>query len=225
MRRGFFSLLLVASAASAAERTLHFSQPLGDITTLQLEAGVGDVSIVGSEREDIAATVVVSGKRWQLEEVDVEASRLGSILLLSLKPKFSPGKKLGMKKETGEDWQLRLPQKLAVKLQVGVGDVRIRNMQGPLFVQVGVGDIWVSPLASDLRAETGVGDVEVQGPWSQVGKLQLTTGIGSITLHKPEGRAKGQGLLSESLQEKGPGQAKVVVSTGVGHITLRLRED
>jgi hypothetical protein len=223
MRRGFLSLLLLASTASAAERTLHFSQPLGDITTLQLEAGVGDVSIVGSEREDISATVVVSGKRWQLEEVDVEASRLGSILLLSLKPKFSPGKKLGMK--TGEDWQLRLPQKLSVKLQVGVGDVRIRNMQGPLFVQVGVGDIWVSPLASDLRAETGVGDVEVQGPWSQVGKLQLNTGIGSITLHKPEGRAKGQGFLSESLQEEGPGQAKVVVSTGVGDITLRLRED
>ncbi|MFN3413051.1 MAG: toast rack family protein [Thermoanaerobaculum sp.] len=210
--------MLFATSLPAAERTLTFSQPAHGLETVTVEVGAGDITVTGCDCSEITAAVTVTGKRWQLEELELDATRNGKTLRLSLSPRKYSGKK------AGEDWTLKLPRQLSLSVEAGVGDVRIQGMNGELEVELGVGDVVVTGLVSNLTAETGVGDVEVRGSWTAVGRMRLTTGVGSVTVHTPEGKLSGQGLVSESLVDKGPGQAKISVTTGVGDITLRLLE-
>lgn len=214
-----FLAVVLASPLPAAERTLTFSQPVQELEAVTVEVGAGDVTVTGCDCSEITAEVVVSGKRWHLEELELEAETHDKALRLSLAPRKYAGKK------AGEDWTLKLPRHLNLSVEAGVGDVQVRGMTGALEVQVGVGDVVVAGLSSDLAAETGVGDVEVRGSWAAVGRIRLTTGVGSATVVTPEGRMRGHGLVSESLVDKGPGKAKVSITTGVGDITLRLREE
>lgn len=220
MRRvAFFLSLVLAAGGQAAERTLNFTRSGQDLEAVSLQVGVGDVTITGCDCTEITAVVVVSGKRWQLEELDIVPKVEGKTLKLSLARRQISGKK------AGEDWSVQLPRHLAVSVEVGVGDVHITGVQGDVKVELGVGEVRVSGLAGNLKAETGVGDVEVSGPWEKVGKMRLVTGVGSITVKTPGGRLEGHGMVSESLTEEGPGTANIRVNTGVGDITLRFREE
>lgn len=217
--RWAWSLLLITASASAAERTLSFSQPVEDLEAVELEVGAGDVTVSGSESQHIEAQVVATGKRWQLEKLELQARRRGRTLQLSLSGRQPRGRALA------DNWQLRLPKSCRLKVVTGVGDVSVRGMEAELTLRVGVGDVTVAGFGGDLKAETGVGDVDIRGPWARVGSLRLVTGVGSIRVHTPEGRASGHGFVAESYQGEGPGRAQVVVTTGVGDVTVRLKED
>lgn len=220
MRRFLVSLIMISAAPlHAADRTLHFSQPVGDLEAVTLEVGAGDVTVTGCDCNEITAEVTVTGKRWQLEDLDLEAQTTGKTLKLSLSPRKYSGKK------AGEDWTLKLPRQLNLSVEAGVGDVRIRGMNGELEVQLGVGDVVITELVSNLVAETGVGDVEVRGSWAAVGRMRLNAGVGSVTVHTPEGKLSGHGIVSESLVKKGPGKSNISITTGVGDITLILKEE
>lgn len=211
--------LIFAAEGHAAERTLSFGRPAEDLQAVTLEAGVGDVTVTGCDCDEITAVVVVSGKRWQLEELGIVPKIEGKTLRLSLARRQISGKK------AGEDWSVQLPRRFAVSVEAGVGDVHITGVQGDVEVELGVGDVRVAGFAGNLAAETGVGDVEVSGPWEKVGNMRLVTGVGSITVKTPDGRLEGHGMVSESLSEEGPGTANIRVNTGVGDITLRFREE
>ncbi len=217
--RWAWSLLLITASASAAERALSFSQPAEDLEAVEVEVVAGDVTVTGSENQHIEAQVVATGKRWQLEKLEVQARRRGRTLQLSLSGRPPGGRAVE------EDWQLRVPKGCRLKVTAGVGDVSVRGMEAELTLRVGVGDVTVAGFGSALKAEAGVGDVDIRGHWPQVGSLRLVTGVGSISVRTPEGRARGHGFVSESYQGQGPGQAQVVVTTGVGDVTVRLQED
>ncbi len=211
-------MMLAAGHLAAAERTLRFVQPAGEVETVTVNVGAGDVTVTGCDCTEITAQVTVTGKRWHLEELELEATRTGKTLKLSLSPRKYSGKK------AGEDWTLKLPRQLNLSIATGVGDLRVSGMTGELELQVGVGDVEVAGLVANLAAETGVGDVEVRGSWAAVGRMRLTTGVGAVTVVTPEARMRGHGLVSESLVAEGPGKAKIAITTGVGDITLRLQD-
>lgn len=211
------ALVLFPIALGAAERTLHFSHPAGEIVAVELAVGAGDVKVIGTDGNRINAKVSVSGKRWQLEEIGIASKTVGKTLRLSL----TPGKYSGRK--VGEDWELQLPKELALAVQAGVGDIHVQGLASELKLRVGVGDIVVEDFSGNLEAETGVGDVELVAAWSVIGPLRLVTGVGSINVRKPQKQEAGRGLVSETYTEEGPGKAQVRVTTGVGDITLRLQ--
>lgn len=219
MRYTAFASVLLPIALGAAERTLHFSHSGREIAALELTVGVGDVKVIGTHGEQIKAVVVVSGKRWQLEKLGIASKTVGKTLKLSLEPTKRSGKK------AGENWQLELPKGIALAVEAGVGDIHVKGTSDHLELEVGVGDIVVEDFSGDLEVETGVGDVELVAPWSLLGQLRLQTGVGSIRVRKPQGKEAGRGLVSQSYTEKGPGKAKVRVTTGVGDITLRLKKE
>lgn len=219
MKRLALVVAFVSVAATAAERTIRFSQPAGELAAVSLEVGTGDVTVTACDCQEIRATVDVSGRRWQLEELEVVPKIEGKTLKLALEPRTRGSKKIG------EDWSLELPRTVSLTVRAGVGDVRVSGLSGDLEVEIGVGDLRVEDLAGSLKAETGVGDVEVFGHWGNVGRLRLTTGVGSVSVRTPQGKLSGHGLVSEALSEEGPGRASVRISTGVGDITLSLKKD
>ncbi|MGC8915974.1 MAG: hypothetical protein ACP5NF_03245 [Thermoanaerobaculum sp.] len=219
MKRLAVLVALSCTTAFAAEKTLTFSQPLGELAAVKLAVGAGDVTVTACTCSEVTATVTVSGKRWQLEELEVVPKIEGKTLQLALEPRTRGNKKLG------EDWRLQLPRSLSFTVHAGVGDVRISGLWGDVEVQLGVGDVRVEGLSGNLKAETGVGDVEVFGQWGNVGRLRLTTGVGSVSVRTPQGKLAGHGLVSEALSEEGPGRWSVRISTGVGDITLHLKDE
>lgn len=221
MVKRFASCLLsvVAATSYAAERTLHVARSAHELEAVSLEVGVGDVTVTGCDCREITAVVVVSGKRWQLEELELIAEVAAKTLRLALEPRKGSGKKIG------EDWNVRVPKEFSVSVKAGVGDVHITGVEGHVTAKVGVGDLRVAGLASDLEVETGVGDVEIRGFWDKVGKMRLVTGVGSVTLRTPGGQLSGRGLVSESLIQEGPGTARIHVTAGVGNVTVHFRED
>ncbi|MCX7895597.1 MAG: hypothetical protein N2447_06565, partial [Thermoanaerobaculum sp.] len=104
-------LLLVAFVYGAdlyaAQRTLNLSQPAEGLAEVVVDVPVGDVTVTGCQCNQITAVVVISGKRWQLEEQDLVATVKGQSLQLSVKPQGREGKKLSA------DWSVKLPHHLA----------------------------------------------------------------------------------------------------------------
>lgn len=212
-----FALVFFPIALAAAEQTLHFSHPAGEIAAVELVLGAGEVKVIGTDGDRINAKVSVWGKRWQVEEMGIASKTVGKTLRLSLQPAKYSGRK------AGQHWELQLPKELALAVEAGVGGIHVNGVAGELELRVGVGNIVVEDFSNNLEIKMGVGDVELAAPWSVVGQLRLGTGVGSITVRKPRGQKAGRGLVSKLYTEEGPGKAKVKVTTGVGDITLRLQ--
>ncbi|MEW5878177.1 MAG: hypothetical protein ACOY7U_08670 [Acidobacteriota bacterium] len=69
--------LTLASPLLSAERTLHFSQPIGDLEAVTVEVGAGDVTVTGCDCNEITAEVTVTGKRWHPGELPTRKSAVG----------------------------------------------------------------------------------------------------------------------------------------------------
>jgi hypothetical protein len=201
------AMTFAAAAAGADHRDLEFNRPAAGIQSVELQVGVGDVSITADPADVVAAHVEVSPKRshlWgssssDLDSLEISGEMRGDTLVLRLKP--SPGHDV----EFGEDWTVRLPARLALRLKVGVGDVRVVDMAG------------------DVVTKVGVGDVRLEGTYDSFGDIHSSCGVGDATLRTPAGRNEGEGFIAHTLKATGPGKAEIRIEAGVGDVTIHLR--
>ncbi|MFI5167596.1 MAG: hypothetical protein ACHQQS_13340 [Thermoanaerobaculales bacterium] len=202
------AVLTVAVVAFAADRrNLEINRSAEGIEAVEIHAGVGEVSVTADSANTITAHVEISPKKssfWGSRERDLDALEAigevrGSTLVLRLRPEQHHGV------EFGEDWTVRLPAKLALKVKLGVGDVTVVDMVG------------------DVRAELGVGDVKIEGTYDTFGDIRANCGVGDATLRTPAGRDEGEGFIAHTLRATGPGKSEIHVAAGVGDVTIRLR--
>jgi hypothetical protein len=204
------ALMLVAAAVSAADRTRTFSatQPAEGIASVVLKGGVGDVEILAQNEDRIDVAVEASARRgfWSsskseeiLDQLTLEHEVRGSTMYLSLKSPHHGDR------DFGEDWSVRLPARLAVRVKFGVGNLRINDVAG------------------DIKAEVGVGDVRIEGTWAGFGAIHAKCGVGDADLRSPEGHREGEGFIAHSLEANGPGKSSIDVEAGVGDVTIKLR--
>jgi hypothetical protein len=140
-----------------------------------------------------------SGRQSELDAVQISAEMRGSTLVLRLNPEQRHDLELG------EDWTVRLPARLAVRVKLGVGDLTVLDLTG------------------EVRAEVGVGDVKIDGTYDSFGDIHASCGVGDATLRTPAGRNEGDGFIAHTLRASGPGKSDIDVSAGVGDVTIRLR--
>jgi hypothetical protein len=101
--------------------------------------------------------------------------------------------------------RLRLPARLAVDAELGVGELRITGVAG------------------NLDADLGVGEVQVTLPQDAVASVRLDAGIGEATLRTREKRYEHAGVGVRTLRwNEGTGTARVTVDCGVGEVQVRL---
>jgi hypothetical protein len=110
--------------------------------------------------------------------------------------------------EDEKDWSLvmtvRVPARLAVEINNGVGDILVENTTAGLKLVTGVGDMRVNVSKSDkLACSTGVGDLAVT-VGTVGGKVKLDSGTGDVSL-----------AVTQSAPSK-----DVTISAGVGDISL-----
>ncbi len=93
-----------------------------------------------------------------------------------------------------------------------------------LKAELGVGEMTVHGVAGDLTLDLGVGQVNVDLPKEAIASVDLDTGVGEASLIAAGRRYRSSGLVSKELSwDKGTGRSKVKVDCGVGEIDVVLK--
>jgi hypothetical protein len=199
------TLVIAASAYGGATRTLDYASPGEGVATVVINAGKGRIELRADASLAITARVEVTAKgagqrsQEQLGQLTLKSELQGDTLHLKV---ASPD---GDTHDIGESWTVRVPARLGIKLNLGVGDVSVFDSAG------------------GVRVHVGVGDVKIEGLNASFGEISAAAGVGSTTLTAPGGRRDGTGFIGTSLSGKGTGTASIHANVGVGDIIIRLR--
>lgn len=199
----------VPAAASDRLQSFAFTHPAAAIRSVELAAGVGSVEIQSHPGDEVAVEVDVVAKRFGgrtdrrsrrlLEEMELQAEVRGSVLSLRLLPEQRGNR------DFNEEWVVKLPPETAVTVKLGVGDIRVLDVEG------------------EVEVKLGVGDVKVEGEYSAFGSIRASCGVGDVQLRTPAGRERGSGFIAKDLAATGGGSSPLRASVGVGDVSIRLR--
>ena len=181
--------------------------PVAAHQRVRLEFPVGELKVIPTDESRVRFDLRVRCSFGSEERCERMANRLvldsddeGSTLHLKLQkyPKFGNH---GMK-VMGE---LRVPRSLAVKIEMGVGELDIDGIEG------------------DLDVDLGVGEAAVRAPRNHAGHVSVETGIGDARIHGGGSDTESHGFIgSRATWSAGSGRSDVRVHVGVGEGTVRL---
>jgi hypothetical protein len=206
-----FALALLSAAlpASAEEVVRSFQKqfPVGDLNDIHIEIPVGEVEIEASDARQVEVKVdlVCKNRKPRCLEAarDVRFVYTTDDGRLHLQMKDWP--KAGTKGLQARA-KFSVPKNLALKAELGVGELTIQGIE------------------NDLQVDLGVGEVNMTLPEAAVGSVSLDTGIGEASLKAGGRRYESAGLFVREVNwNQGKGQARVSVDCGVGEINVALQ--
>lgn len=195
----------VPAYAADERRTFPIEQATEGITRVVIDAGVGEIEVVGGDIATITGSVEVTNKKSSLrkrgliEKLELDVRRAGATLYLEIRSGD------GDHHDWGEEWVLTVPKAVSLSIDLGVGDITARDVAGGVQVDV------------------GVGEVTIEGEHAAYGRIDADCGVGDVELRTPEGRQRGDGFIGKELRAEGPGKATISIDVGVGEATIRLR--
>lgn len=218
----------VVTADAADTRTLTRSLDAGSVTRLVLDSGIGDVEIHATpDASEITIEVVLTPRRGgffsskRRAEQEVEAAVLSAEIKRDrLKLKITPEADDDRRFE--ENWSIRLPATVAVKLDHGVGDVDIRGIDAGVEVDSGVGEVRVEVGGGDVSIDLGVGTAVVRGPAAAYATAEGAGGVGDARITARGEKISGGGFVSHAATWEGDGTFHIEVSVGVGDAVITL---
>ena len=221
-------LVCAMTVGAAGPKTMTRAVPAGDIETLDLDSGVGDVTITAREGlDEVAIEVVLTPRRGgffsskRRAEEDVEAASLESAVKRdSLKLRISPVDDEDRRFE--ERWTIEMPARLRVKLEHGVGDIVIQGATGGIELDSGVGDVQIEVPEGDIVVDLGVGTAVVRAPAAIYGSAEAAGGVGNARITVDGEEIEGGGFVSHSASWSGDGSYRIEVSVGVGDAVIKL---
>jgi hypothetical protein len=224
--------LAVASTSIAEDRrSLTETVPAGGLETLRLDAGVGDISVSVSKDDDIRVEVELIARRGGLFSSLAKSQRAVAAATLEVR-RHATSVELTIDAEGHEDdrrfeerWTVQAPARLAIELELGVGDVVIAGMSGGIDVEVGVGDVDIDVTGGDVTVDVGVGDARVEGPAAAYGRVECSGGIGDsrIDVADPDRDIASEGFMGHSASWRGDGEHSIELEAGVGDVVVMLR--
>ncbi len=212
MRAVMLPLLLAAtlSAGSSDEVVRTFSQEYAtrDITSVLLDVPVGEVEIGpgGSDRVEIEV-VLECDTGWRsrscrdrAERIELVSRERNGRLSIDVEG-YSAWRSRGLEVHL----EVRLPARMALSLDMGIGEVEIRDLE------------------SDVTVDLGIGEVFVGMDESRIAKVLLDAGIGETSLRTSDGKSSVAGLFTSELSwDEGDGEATIRIDLGIGEIDVRI---
>lgn len=204
--------LLVAGPALAVEpapvRQLDQQNSLEGATAVNLKVPVGDLTITGSSRDNVAVHVDIHCKKSDRSNcldaagrISLAVRRDGNWLVVDVDgfPKLGGG---GL----SADVRLEMPAGLRFQADTGVGDIEVSNLE------------------NDIEIDTGVGDITVRAATAKVKSISADSGVGDVTLTLDGNRVSGSGFVGKGLDwSGGKGSAHLELDSGVGDIAIELK--
>jgi hypothetical protein len=218
---------VAGSAWSGEPRTIAGTAPVAGVETVQLDAGVGDITITAVDgAAEIAVEVRLEPRRGGFFSSMKRAQR--EVDTAELRMDASKGV-LRLEVETDTDdhhfeetWMVALPARLAVDLDLGVGEVEIRGVKGGLTIDVGVGDLLAEGVSGDLEIDLGVGDAKIFGSAADYGSVSGSGGVGDARLTVRGEQVSSSGFVGHSAEWTGSGENTITISVGVGDARVTL---
>ena len=201
------SLLLVLPTAGVGGevREIAGSFPIEEQNAIRIDIPVAEVEVQGIPGRSVEVEFTATCKRDHhckevLEDLAFESHGSRNTLRIDFVgyPKWGKGR---------------------VELE---GIVRVpRNME--IEIELGVGELDIKELASDLRVELGVGEINAWVDKRQVRTITLDAGVGEAELYGAGTRVQGRRSMlvgSEVHWDEGQGEARVFLEVGVGEISV-----
>lgn len=225
-----FALIIILGTATALiagdKRILTAEVDSTSLTSVHLEAGVGDVNIAVGNGPMVIASVELRPRRGgifsslraaekQVQTAEFKSEVTGSTVVFKIKG-------VDEDRRFEEDWTLTVPAHLALVVELGVGDVEVSNTTGGLDLELGVGEAVVQVNGGTLDIEVGVGDVTIRGPSSAYGSVETAAGVGDVLIIADGHKITGEGFIAHSAEWQGSGDATIEAEAGVGEIRVVL---
>ncbi len=169
-----------------------------DLQQLVAETGAGDLQIIAEQgREIIEVDAQIRFDNIDELELTLEAKGNAAVLIARNKEQVS----FGYVNHAEVDLVVRVPERFALKLEDGSGDVRIAGLKGDvlvndgsgnlavngakqLVIEDGSGDLTLSQVTGNVTIDDGSGNVEA----NQIGgDLKLTDGSGDVEIRQVQG--------------------------------------
>ena len=231
MKKTLIAMLAVAVVAAPAlagtSRVLQGSTEASGLDKVRLDAGVGDIELNAVHDGDQVTVEVElkprrggffsSMKKAQREvdkaELRMDASR--GVLRLEIESESDD-------RHFEEHWIIELPAHLAFDLELGVGDVQVRDLEGNLNVEIGVGELDATGVSGDLMVEIGVGDASIEASATDYGSVSGSGGVGDAKLTVQGQRVSSSGFVGHSAEWSGSGDHIIEIDVGVGDAKVTL---
>ncbi|WP_202594679.1 DUF4097 family beta strand repeat-containing protein [Halolamina sediminis] len=194
--------------------------PTDGATALAIDARVGDVTVRGEERDDLA-----------VEMLKQSSSVGGDLSKLDLAVEREDGRLTLVTRYTGDssllggtptmDLTIRVPRSLRVaELAASVGDVRVEDVTGDLAVDSSVGDVTIENVDGAVTAEASTGDVRIEGA-SAIGDVRTDVGDLDLVVAAIDGDTAFESSTGDVDAVLSPElDAELEVQTSVGDVTV-----
>jgi hypothetical protein len=221
------TLALAAPATAGDTRFLEGSVAADGLEAVRLEAGVGDIAIVADINiDEVTVEVELKPRRGgffsslkkaqrEVDEAELRMDVSRGVLRLEIKSTSDD-------RHFEEHWNIVLPPRLAVDLELGVGDVEIRGLTGTLTAEIGVGEILAEAVSGDLGLEIGVGEATVRAAAADYGSVEGSGGVGDARLTVRGERISSSGFVGHSAEWTGEGEHTIEIEVGVGDARVTL---
>jgi hypothetical protein len=200
------ALALAAAPAAATVRDLDSRLPVSGADRVRAELPIGEFEVTASRDADVHLRLHVTCKESsercedEIRDLVIKAHNDGGVLRFSIDN--MPWLQHDNFKIRGT---LEVPPSLAVRVKLGVGELRIHDVHDDLDVELGVGEVQVAMHEKDVRS------------------VRLSSGIGEANLDVGPRHMRSSGLLGHRLKwSEGRGVADVDVEVGVGESSVEL---
>ena len=203
-------LMLAVPALAVAGTDIpldHVTLPAPSGKRVHLKFPVGELRVEASTGSQVELTLTARCKGWNRDgceddarHVRIESDDSGGQLDFEIK---------GYSNFHSNDFNLlgvlRVPANTDLDLDMGVGDLKVADVEGDLHVELGVGDASIrtsSRTVSRVDAQAGVGDADIIASGSRIRRHGFVGGTASW--------------------DEGRGRSAVTLHVGVGDATVRV---
>lgn len=210
-RTSFFAALFIAGFAAAARAgdvpVDQMSFPVPRDKEVRVDFPVGSFRVEASTDSRVSFDLRAHCHGWmggrceeRARRIHIESDDASGTLRLSVEgyPKMNVG---GLSLRG----VLRLPREIAVRVEMGVGDLQISDMEG------------------DVEVDLGVGDASIHSSRTAVRSVDVSTGVGDADIRTRGGNVSRHGFISSTASwDEGRGRSSVNLRVGVGDATVRV---
>lgn len=202
--------LVLPSLALAARTEIpidRVSLPAAKAQTVHLKFPVGELRVEATTGSQVELELTARCKGWGTDDcedrarrVHVETDDSGGRLDFVVEgyPKLHSG-------DFNLRGVLRVPARMDLDLDMGVGDLRVADMEG------------------DLHVELGVGDAEIRASSAAIRSVDVQAGVGDAGVIAKGGQVRRHGFVGSTASwDEGRGRSNVSLHVGVGDATVRV---
>lgn len=218
-------IALGVSAAPARADEWSKTYQVNGRADLRVMTSDGDVTVTGTDQNQIDARVTTQGWKLGPNDVQVVESQNGNSVSIEVRVPHWNWSLFGGSHNRSVRVDLRVPRELGLAVRTSDGNVTAQGVSGKIEFNTGDGNVTASNVRGDVRMHTGDGHIEGH---SLDGSLDADTGDGNLRI---DGRFDALALKTGdgSIDAQVSSGSKVAngwnLHSGDGHITLRLPSD